>query len=72
MPKLSRISKYLGYSVSIVTIVFGALVMSGIVFQYVPNNLRIIFGVVLMLWGIYRFVLTQVRVRQQSEKDEEE
>jgi hypothetical protein len=72
VPKLSSISTYLGYSVSIVTFVFGAIVASGIAFQYVPNKLRIIFGVVLMLWGIYRFVFTRVQARQQNEKDEEE
>jgi hypothetical protein len=46
--------------------------MSGVVFQYVPKKLRITFGVVLMLWGIYRLVYTQIKVRQQNEKDEEE
>ena len=72
MPMFSMISKYLAYSVSLVTFIFGAVVMSGMVFQYVPNRLRIIFGVVLMLWGIYRFVFTRIHVRQQNEKDEEE
>ncbi len=70
--KFSNISAYLGYAVSIITFIFGAIIMSGVVFQYVPNKLRIIFGVVLMLWGIYRFVFTRVHVRQQNEKDEEE
>jgi hypothetical protein len=70
--KLSSISKYLGYSVSFITFIFGAVVISGMVFQYVPNKLRIIFGVVLMLWGIYRFVFTRVQAHQQNENDEEE
>jgi hypothetical protein len=47
-------------------------VLSGIAFQYVPNKLRITFGVVLMLWGIYRLVLTRIQVRQRNEEDEEE
>jgi hypothetical protein len=46
--------------------------MSGVAFSYVPNKLRITFGVVLMLWGIYRCVSTRIQVRQQNEKDEEE
>jgi hypothetical protein len=70
--KLSHISTYLGYTVSIITFIFGAIVISGVAFQYVPNQLRITFGVVLMLWGIYRFVFTRIKVRQQNEKDEEE
>jgi cytochrome c biogenesis protein CcdA len=72
MPKLSSISNYLGYSVSFITFIFGTVVLSGLVFQYVPDKLRILFGVVLILWGIYRFVFTRIHVRQQREKDEEE
>jgi len=72
VPKLSSISIYLGYSVSLITFVFGAIVVSGVVFQYVPMKFRITFGVVLMLWGIYRFVFTRIHVRQKNEPDEEE
>ncbi len=72
MPKLSSISIYLGYSVALITFVFGAIVVSGVVFQYVPIQFRITFGVVLMLWGIYRFVFTRIHVRQKNEPDEEE
>jgi hypothetical protein len=70
--KLSNISTYLSYSVSCITFLFGAIILSGIVFQYVPGKLRLSFGVVLVLWGIYRFVSTRMRVRQLKEKDEEE
>jgi len=70
--KLSSISIYLSYSVSIITFIFGAVVISGVAFSYVPNKWRITFGVVLMLWGIYRLVSTRIQVRQQNEKVEEE
>jgi len=70
--KLTNISTYLNYSVSIITFVFGTIVVSGVAFQYVPSKLRITFGVVLLLWGIYRFVFTRIQVRQRNEKDEEE
>jgi hypothetical protein len=72
VPKLSSISTYLGYAVSLSTFVFGTIIVSGIAFQYVPAKLRITFGVVLMLWGIYRFVFTWIHVRQHNENDEEE
>jgi hypothetical protein len=71
MLKLSNISIYLGYSVSVITFVFGIVIVSGLAFQYVPNQLRITFGVVLILWGIYRFVFTRSRARQNNEDDEE-
>jgi hypothetical protein len=69
---VSNISTYLSYSVSIITFIFGIIVVSGVGFQNIPNKLRITFGIVLMLWGIYRFVFTRVKVRQQNKKDEEE
>jgi len=70
--KLSTISIYLNYSVSIITFFFGAIILSGVAFQYVPNKLRISFGIVLVLWGIYRFVATRSQLRRQHEDDEEE
>jgi hypothetical protein len=70
--KLSDISTYLSYSVSCITALFGAVILSGVVFPYVPSTLRITFGIVLMLWGIYRFIATRTQIRQQNEKDEEE
>lgn len=70
--KLSKISNYVSYSVSLITFLFGLIVTSGVAFQYVPKQLRITFGIVLILWGIYRFVATQVKVRQQHKEDEEE
>jgi small neutral amino acid transporter SnatA (MarC family) len=72
MPKRATITTYLNYSASIVTFLFGSIILSGVVFQYVPNKLRIAFGVVLVLWGLYRFVTTRTQVRQQHEEDEEE
>ena len=70
MLKASRISMVLSYSVSVITCVFGLVILSGFAFQYVPGKLRIMFGVVLMLWGIYRFVSTRVRERQQKNEEE--
>jgi hypothetical protein len=70
--KLSNISTYLNYSVSLITFIFGMIVVSGVAFQYVPSKLRITFGIVLILWGIYRLVFTRIQVRKKNEEDEEE
>lgn len=69
--KFTNISMYLGYSVSTITFVFGMILVSGVAFQYVPVKMRVMFGVVMMLWGVYRFALTRTRVRQQNEDEEE-
>jgi cadmium resistance protein CadD (predicted permease) len=69
--RLLDVSIYLGYLVSAVAFVFGIILLSGIAFQYVPSQMRIMFGVVMILLGIYRLVLTRTKARQQN-KDEEE
>lgn len=69
--KLSNFSIYLGYSVSAITFVFGIIIVSGLAFQYIPIQMRMIFGIVMILWGVYRFVLTKTRARRQHEDEEE-
>jgi hypothetical protein len=69
--KLSDISIYLGYAVSLVSFIFGIVIVSGISFQYIPFQMRMIFGVVMILLGVYRFVLTRTKIRQQREDEEE-
>jgi|WetSurMetagenome_2_1015567.scaffolds.fasta_scaffold03138_7 hypothetical protein len=69
--KLSNISMYFGYSVSAITFIFGTLIISGLAFRYIPIQMRMMFGIVLILLGVYRFVLTKTRVSQQSEDEEE-
>jgi hypothetical protein len=69
--KLSNISLYLGYSVSLVTFVSGIIIVSGLAFPYIPIQMRMMFGIVMILWGVYRFVLTKTRARRKHEDEEE-
>ena len=69
--KFSNISIYLGYSVSAVTFAFGIIIVSGVVFSYIPIQMRMMFGIVMILWGIYRFVITKTRAGRQHEDEEE-
>jgi uncharacterized membrane protein len=71
MLKLTNITEYLGYSVSAVTFVFGIVIVSGFTFQYIPIQMRMMFGVVMILLGVYRFVLTRMRADRQNENEEE-
>jgi succinate-acetate transporter protein len=68
----SAVSTYLGYSVSAITFVCGIAVVSGLVLGNVPAQLRVMFGIVLILWGIYRFVVTRFRMRQQNDQENAE
>jgi hypothetical protein len=69
--KLSDISIYLGYAVSVVSFLFGVVIVSGIAFQYIPIQMRMMFGIVMILLGAYRFVLTRTKIRQQRDEEEE-
>lgn len=71
MQKLTNISTYLGYMVSAITFVFGIILVSGVAFPYMPVHMRVMFGVVMILWGVYRFVITRTRLRQKNEDEEE-
>jgi hypothetical protein len=56
------ISVILGYILAAVFFAFGVVVVSGIAIpDYVPKEFRLTIGVVLLLWGIYRFVLTRTK-----------
>lgn len=57
---LNKIFRIFGYFVSFVLFLFGIVLISGFLnfggVRYVPSKYRITFGVVFLLYGIYRFV----------------
>jgi Ca2+/H+ antiporter len=72
MKKIS-LSLYLGYAVSCVTFVCGVVVVAGLVpMRHMSVQLRSMFGIVLILWGIFRFAATQTQRRQRDMEDAEE
>jgi hypothetical protein len=49
----------------------GVLVLSGLlVKEGMPQQLRILFGVVLVLYSVYRFMMTRARAKQTESPDE--
>lgn len=65
------ISTILGYCLAAVFFAFGVVVVSGIAIpDYVPKEFRLTIGIVLLLWGIYRFVLTKTKSNDQEGPDE--
>jgi len=57
---LNKIFRIFGYFVSVVLIIFGTILVTGIhipmyaSLNNIPDQLRIVFGVVFLLYGIYR------------------
>ena len=72
---LNKIFRIFGYFVSAVLFTFGMVLITGFFnmrgIKYVPSQYRITFGVVFILYGIYRFVrLYYTRNDEQDERDE--
>jgi cytochrome c biogenesis protein CcdA len=64
---------YLGYAVSIVTFGFGIVIVSGFLIDArIPAQFRYTFGVVMILMGVYRFVLTHEKIRRMKTEPADE
>jgi len=65
VPTALLVSKWLGYGVAIVTISAGVAILGEIVdLGSAPPQLRVTLGVVLVLLGVYRFVVTRTRASE--------
>ena len=68
--KTSVLSKYIGYSVSFVSLCVGTIFLLGLFIQStLPAQFRIMCGVIFLLLGIYRFVITRYRIREDERID---
>lgn len=64
------LSVIIGYALSAIFLVCGVVVLLGLTIpQYVPKEFRITMGVVLVLWGVYRFVLTRTKSMSENAED---
>lgn len=69
--KLSAVSTFVGYGISGMMCIVGILVLSGVLAKEgMPVELRMLFGVVLVLYSVYRFMMTRTRAKQAESSDE--
>jgi hypothetical protein len=67
----TEVSKYFGYGVAVLTACAGTVVLVGLqMFEGTPSHFRIMFGVVLILFSIYRFLATRTLARRTGRDDE--
>lgn len=67
----TEVSKYFGYSVAVLMASAGIAVLSGFqMFEATPTHFRIMFGVVLILFSVYRFLVT-ITLAKRSGRDDE-
>ncbi len=61
--------KYLKYVLALVTFAFGALLLAGVALKDLQEQVRYTFGIVLVLMGIYRFVITKIQASRTRDLD---
>ncbi len=49
--------RIINYAVKILIVVFGILILFGIILKTMDTNMRIVFGIVFILFGIYRLTI---------------
>ncbi len=60
-------SKYLGYSIALLSFCAGVVFISGVYLSpAVPQQLRIMCGVVFLLLSVYRYVATRNKIHEQQ------
>jgi uncharacterized membrane protein HdeD (DUF308 family) len=55
-------SLYINFATAVITLILGILLLTGVLFP-INNNAMIMFGVVLIIYGIYRFVTSVSKIR---------
>jgi hypothetical protein len=69
--KVLDIALIVGYGMSGLMAVVGVLVLSGILaLEGLPVQLRLLFGAVLIVYSVYRFMMTRTRAKQAESSDE--
>ena len=59
-----NISLIINFGTAALTFVFGLLLLTGIIYPGKMDSAKLMFGIVLMIYGIYRFVNSISKVKQ--------
>ena len=67
---MEKLTRYLSYTLSAVFFVGGLFVILGVSnLSNVPKEMRVMLGIVLILWAIYRFVIIRTKSKQYEEEE---
>ncbi|MEO6695028.1 MAG: hypothetical protein ABIY50_01895 [Ignavibacteria bacterium] len=64
-------SLYINFATSIVTFIFGLLLLTGVIYPG-TDSMKIMFGIVLMIYGVYRFINSISKVKQSRQQERSE
>lgn len=57
-------SVYINFGTAIVTFVFGLLLLTGVLYPGKLDSTKLMFGIVLMIYGVYRFITSVSKIKQ--------
>lgn len=57
---------YINFGTALVTFVLGLLLLTGMIFPGELDSAKTMFGVVLMIYGVYRFVNSISKIKQEK------
>ncbi len=57
---------YINFGTAILTFVLGLLLITGILYPGGPGETKTMLGIVLMIYGVYRFVTSITKVKRQK------
>ena len=71
--KLADLSTFMGYGISGLMGIVGVLVLVGVLAKEgTPVQFRMLFGIVLLMYSVYRFMMTRLRYKQKQNEGSEE
>jgi hypothetical protein len=66
---VEKMLTYFGYAISLFLFGIGVAVLAGFLFPvFVPDRFRILFGLILVLYGVYRFVTLRIKRQRKNEE----
>jgi len=66
-----KISKILALTVAAIMVIAGVAVLTGIFLPpATPKPMRLMLGIVFLLMGVYRFMMTRLQAKQAERRDE--
>jgi len=71
--KFVDLSTFMGYGISGLMGIVGVLVLAGVLAKEgTPVQFRMLFGIVLLMYSVYRFMMTRLRYKQKQNEGSEE
>ncbi len=65
-----NISVIINFATAAITFIFGILLLSGKLFPGGGDSSKLMFGIVLVIYGIYRFINSFTRIKQAKMEEE--